>query len=132
MGHVAIEERPLAKYVRRLRQGKYMSQADLGRAAGLSRNYVKWIEDGFIKDPSLRKVGLLLGALDSSVVEIMEAAGVLSPRSGESSIRTDVDFAEYLRRRRGLSHESVTTIVRLVELSALESELSPSRSRAAQ
>ena len=100
---MVVEERPLAKYVRRLRQGKYMSQSGLARATGLSRTYVKAIEDGFIKDPSVRTVGLLRGALDSDVVEIMEAAGGVSPGSSESPIRNDADFAEYLRRQRGLS-----------------------------
>jgi transcriptional regulator with XRE-family HTH domain len=68
-----IEERPLAPYVRRLRQGKHMSQADLARATGLSRCYVKNIEDGFAKSPSGRTVGLLALALDSNLEEIMPA-----------------------------------------------------------
>ena len=76
---MVVEERPLAEYVRRLREGKYMSQGSLSRATGLSRNYVKAIEDGFSEDPSAHTVGLLLVALDSNVVEIMDAVGRLSP-----------------------------------------------------
>jgi transcriptional regulator with XRE-family HTH domain len=101
-----------------------MSQAAFARATGLSRCYVKMIEDGFAQRPSGRAVGLLARALDSNLEEMMEAAGGLPRGIQESPIKDDADLARYLEKRRGLKRESVLTIMRLVRVSALREQLS--------
>ncbi len=118
-----VEERPLAQYVRRLREGKHMSQADLARATGLSRTYIKAIEDGVAKEPSARTIGLLARALDTDLIEIMQASGALPANYYESPIENDKDLTMYLRRQRKLSEESVSTIMRVIHLSELDEQV---------
>jgi transcriptional regulator with XRE-family HTH domain len=97
-----------------------MSQADLARATGLSRTYIKAIEDGIAKEPSARTIGLLARALDTDLIEIMEASGALPPNYHESPIESDKDLTMYLRRQKNLSEQSVSTIMRIIHLSELD------------
>jgi transcriptional regulator with XRE-family HTH domain len=97
-----------------------MSQADLARATGLSRTYIKGIEDGVVKEPSGRTIALLARALDSDLIDLMEACGAVPSGYGESSVEVDKDIAIYLRRNRNLSEQAVLMIMRVIRLSELD------------
>jgi len=116
------EARPLADFVRELREARKLSQADLARATGLSRTYIKTIEDGQAKEPSARTLGLLARALETDLVELMSVSGAVPDDYHRARFESDRDLTMYLRRRRNLSEQSVTTIMRLIRLSELETE----------
>ncbi len=119
----------LADFVRDLRESRKMSQADLARASGLSRTYIKTIEDGLAKEPSARTVGLLARALETDLVELMAVSGAVPEDYHRCRLENDRDLTMYLRRRRNLSEQSVTTIMELIKLSELETENSKTESR---
>ncbi len=106
----------LADRVRSCREAKRWTQADLARRAGLSRTYVKTIEDGQAKEPSARTIGLLCLALQVDVIDLMQAARALPVDYRQSQIQTELDMTMYLRRQRRLSEQFVNTLMRLIRL----------------
>lgn len=110
----------LADQIRGLREARHWSQADLARACGLSRAYVKTIEDGHAKAPSARTIGLLSQGLDIDVVDIMQAAGAVPENYRASQIQSELEMVMYLRRQRKLSEEFVNTIMRLIRLAEMD------------
>ena len=64
--------RLLGSNVRRLRQTKGMSQEELAFAAGMKRSYVSDMERG-TRNPSVRALGRLAGALDVDPADLLKA-----------------------------------------------------------
>lgn len=106
----------LGKRIAELRAVKHWRQADLARATGLTRAYVKQIEDGGSKEPSARTIGLLAQALDGDPIELLQCCGALPPHYREGQFREELDLVMYLRRQRRLSEEFANTLVRLIRL----------------
>jgi transcriptional regulator with XRE-family HTH domain len=61
----------MGKTVRQIRRAKGLSQAELAKRAGLSREYVNKIEAGKY-DPPLSTINALAKALDVSARRLME------------------------------------------------------------
>lgn len=62
--------RQMGKTVRRIRLAKKLSQAELAKRAGLSREYVNKIEAGRY-DPPLSTINAIAGALGVTVRRLM-------------------------------------------------------------
>jgi len=110
----------LAIRVREIRESRRWSQADLSRATGLSRAYIKAIEDGRAKEPSARTIGRLALSLEVHVIDLMQALGALPDDYHRLGIVADLDLTMYLRRQRRLSEEFVSMIMRLIHLAAID------------
>lgn len=117
-GYVPAEEfrpPPIGGFVKEVREARHFSQAELARRCNLSRAYINALESGNVKEPSARTLGLLAGALQIDIMEILEATGAvrIADRGG---ISDEAQLASYLRRRRDLSETSVRSILRLISL----------------
>jgi transcriptional regulator with XRE-family HTH domain len=110
----------LAIRIRELREGRRWSQADLARACGLSRAYVKTIEDGGAKEPSARTLGRLCQALEADAIELMQLCGALPEEYRDSQFREELDIVMYLRRQRRLSEQFVNMLMRLIRLAEIQ------------
>ena len=106
----------LGARVAELRQSRYWRQSDLARKAGLTRAYVKQIEEGRSKEPSARTIGLLAQALQADPIELLQLCGALPDDYREGQFREELDLTMYLRRQRRLSEEFTRTLVRLIRL----------------
>jgi transcriptional regulator with XRE-family HTH domain len=112
----AEESRSLAGRVRELRESHSMTQSQLARASGLSRAYIKTIEDGGAKEPSARTIGRLCLALEADALEFMQLCGAIPEEYRESQFQEELDMVMYLRRQRRLSEQFVNTLMRLIRL----------------
>lgn len=112
----SVPSSPLADRVREMRLARRWSQADLARAAGLSRVYVKKIEDGRAQEPSARTLGRLCVALQADVVEFMQLCQALPDEYRDPQFREELDIVMYLRRQRRLSEQFVNTLMQLIRL----------------
>jgi len=59
------------KCIRELRLQRNMSQGDIFRKTGLERNYLSRLETGKIKDPTIRTVIRIAGALEIDIDELV-------------------------------------------------------------
>ena len=99
-----------------LRQMKNWTQAQLARETSLSRPYVRALEAGHAREPRARTIGLLCQALDTDVIDLMQAVGALPPNYHDCQIRAELDLTMYLRRQRRLSEEFVALLIDLIHL----------------
>ena len=106
----------LAARIAELRESRHWRQSDLARATGLTRAYIKQIEDGGSREPSARTIGLLAQALGADPIELLELCGALPEGFREGQFREELDLTMYLRRQRRLSEEFTRTLVELIRL----------------
>jgi len=99
-----------------LREALHWRQADLARATGMTRAYVKQIEEGGSKEPSARTIGLLAVALEADPVELLQLCGALPEDYRDGQFREELDLTMYMRRQRRLSEEFTRTLIRLIRL----------------
>jgi transcriptional regulator with XRE-family HTH domain len=99
-----------------MRRARHWKQSELAHAAGMTRAYVKQIEDGRSKEPSARTIGLLAQALDADPIELLQLCGALPAGYREGQFREELDLSMYLRRQRRLSEEFTLTLLRLIRL----------------
>lgn len=106
---------PIGVFVKEVRGARHLSQAELARRCNLSRAYINALESGNVKEPSAKTLGLLAGALEIDIMEILEATGTvrINERQG---ISDEAKLASYLRRDRKLTEESVRSILHLIRL----------------
>jgi len=117
-GYVTAEEfhpPPIGGFVKQVREARHLSQAELARRCNLSRAYINALESGNVKEPSARTLGLLAGALEIDIMEMLEATGTVRLQAG-SGISDEAQLASYLRRERELSEVSIRSIMRLISL----------------
>lgn len=69
----------LGNAIARLREGRGLTQAELGKAIGLSRQRVTQLEGGRKTWPSPEVFNSLARALEVPVTELLEAAGIVVP-----------------------------------------------------
>ncbi len=86
----------LAGRIKELRRLASYTQQDLSRASGLSRSYISRLEMGDIALPSRDKLRSLAGALQTSLDDLLQAAGFLDEEMGGTDLP---DLKSYLRRR---------------------------------
>jgi transcriptional regulator with XRE-family HTH domain len=86
----------LAKRIRELRQGLGWTQQDLSIESGLSRSYISRLEMGDIALPSNERLRALANALQTSLDDLLQAAGFLDAPAGDSELP---DLKTYLRQR---------------------------------
>ena len=117
-GYIPIEEfrpPPIGGFVKEVREARHFSQAELARRCNLSRAYINALESGNVKEPSARTLGLLAGALEIDIMEMLEATGTI--RVGDrGGISDEAELSSYLRRERDLSEQSIRSILRLISL----------------
>ncbi|HEV3313047.1 MAG TPA: helix-turn-helix transcriptional regulator [Chloroflexota bacterium] len=116
----AVSTPEFAGRIRELRHARNWNQAQLAREAGLSRAYIKALEDGHSKEPSARTIGRLCLAFQTDPIELMQMCGALPPDFREGQFREDLDMVMYLRRQRKLSEAFVNTLMRLIRLAELD------------
>jgi transcriptional regulator with XRE-family HTH domain len=86
----------LAKRIRELRQGLGWTQQDLSIESGLSRSYISRLEMGDIALPSNERLRALANALQTSLDDLLQAAGFLDAPAGDNELP---DLKTYLRQR---------------------------------
>lgn len=116
--YIAMEEfvpPPIGAFIKKVRESRHLSQAELARRCNLSRAYINALESGNVKEPSARTLGLLAGALELDIVEILEATGTVrfTHRGGMSD---EAGLSSYLRRDRNLSEQSIMSVLHLIKL----------------
>jgi len=106
---------PIGGFVKRVREARHLSQAELARRCNLSRAYINALESGNVKEPSARTLGLLARALEIDIMEMLEATGTvrIDDRTG---ITDEAQISSYLRRERALSETSIRSILHLISL----------------
>jgi transcriptional regulator with XRE-family HTH domain len=100
MGRNAI----LASRIRELRQSIGFTQQDLSHASGLSRSYISRLEMGDIALPSRDRLRALATALNTSLDDLLQAAGFLDAPAEENDLP---DVEVYLKRKYGIQDRSV-------------------------
>jgi transcriptional regulator with XRE-family HTH domain len=100
MGRNAV----LASRIRELRQSCDFTQQDLSHASGLSRSYISRLEMGDIALPSRERLRALATALNTSLDDLLQAAGFLDAPAEENELP---DLEVYLRRKYGIQDHSV-------------------------
>ena len=106
----------LGARITELREARHWRQAELARATGMTRAYIKQIEDGRSKEPSARTIGALAQALDADPIELLQLCGALPDDYREGQFREELDLTMYLRRQRRLSEEFTRSLMRLIRL----------------
>jgi len=106
---------PIGGFVKRVREARHFSQAELARRCNLSRAYINALESGNVKEPSAKTLGLLARALEIDIMEILEAIGTVRVND-RPGISDDAQLASYLRRERNLGEESIRSIMHLIQL----------------
>ncbi|MGA7731523.1 MAG: helix-turn-helix transcriptional regulator [Chloroflexia bacterium] len=86
----------LAKRIRELRQGLGWTQQDLSIESGLSRSYISRLEMGDIALPSNERLRALANALQTTLDDLLQAAGFLDAPVGDGELP---DLKTYLRQR---------------------------------
>lgn len=105
----------LAKRIRDLRQGLGWTQQDLSDESGLSRSYISRLEMGDIALPSNERLRALSAALQTSLDDLLHAAGFLDRQLDPDDLP---DLRTYLRHRYNIDEPVV-----LQALEALVKEL---------
>jgi transcriptional regulator with XRE-family HTH domain len=106
---------PIGGFVKEVREARHLSQAELARRCNLSRAYINALESGNVKEPSARTLGLLAGALEIDIMEILEATGTVR-LDEHHGISEEAQLSSYLRRERNLSESSIRSILHLIAL----------------
>ena len=109
----------LAERLRALRKARGWTQHDLSRASGLTRSHISRLEQGDIQLPASERLRQLANALDTTLDDLLEAAGYRDPLPLDGDLP---DLASYLRRKYGLDDPGV-----LESLQALSGALAPGR-----
>ena len=95
----------LGEEVRRLREDKQLSQAELASMARISPAYVSCIEDGKYKNISIKVLTNLASALNVSPLYLLECAG-LYDRDGEL-----LGLGTFARLIKGLDEQTIDEII---------------------
>ena len=100
MGRNAV----IASRIRELRQSIGFTQQDLSHASGLSRSYISRLEMGDIALPSRDKLRALATALNTSLDDLLQAAGFLDAPAEDNELP---GLEVYLRRKYGIHDRAV-------------------------
>jgi transcriptional regulator with XRE-family HTH domain len=103
---------PLAQRIKELRRACDFTQQDLSRASGLSRSYISRLEMGDISLPSRDKLRALASALDTTIDDLLQAAGFLETPTDAASLP---DLRTYLSRKYGIhdirAYQAIETVI---------------------
>ncbi len=86
----------LASRLKELRRAHSWTQQDLSRASGLTRSYISRLEMGDIALPASDKLRVLASSLDTTLDDLLQAAGFLDASYEPSNLP---DIKVYLRRK---------------------------------
>ena len=104
----------VGKQVRKIREAKGLSQADIEKRSGLSRSYVSRVEGGHTA-PSLATLQRFAKALEVEPYELLLSERNSSRKFGPALITTPPPSPSRIARIFGLSKKRVGHISRLVE-----------------
>jgi transcriptional regulator with XRE-family HTH domain len=102
----------LAERLRTLRKARGWTQQDLSRVSGLTRSHISRLERGDIQLPSSERLRQLATALDTSLDNLLEAAGYRDALLDEGEPLPEL--AVYLRRKYGLDDPQLADAVALL------------------
>jgi transcriptional regulator with XRE-family HTH domain len=102
----------LAERLRALRKARGWTQQDLSRVSGLTRSHISRRERGDIQLPSSERLRQLATALDTSLDDLLAAAGYRD--SGLDDTEPLPDLAVYLRRKYGLDDPQLVDALALL------------------
>jgi transcriptional regulator with XRE-family HTH domain len=91
----------LARRIKELRRAAEFTQQDLSMASGLSRSYISRLEMGDIVLPSRDRLRALASALNTTMDDLLHAAGFLGTDSGTEAAELP-DLRTYLRLKYGI------------------------------
>ena len=91
----------LARRIKELRRAAGFTQQDLSMASGLSRSYISRLEMGDIMLPSRDRLRALAAALNTTMGDLLHAAGFHGTDSGTEATELP-DLCTYLRRKYGI------------------------------
>ncbi len=112
----------LAERLRALRKARGWTQQDLSRVSGLTRSHISRLERGDIQLPSSERLRQLATALDTSLDDLLAAAGYRD--SGLDGGDPLPDLAVYLGRKYGLDDPQLVDALALL-LRRLQARSSP-------
>jgi len=104
----------VGKRIRKLRDAKGLSQADIERRSGLLRSYVSRVESGYTA-PSLSTLEKFAKALEVEPYQLLFEERNSPKKIGRTLITTPFPSTSRIARVFGLSKERVHRISRLVE-----------------
>src|SRR3954447_20795473 len=101
----------LAERLRALRKARGWTQQDLSRVSGLTRSHISRLQRGDIQLPSSDRLRQLALALDTSLDDLLEAAGYRDAAADAAGLP---DLPTYLRRKYGLDDPRLIESVALI------------------